>query len=178
MLVALYRHLWCSWLNRRRQRLFRNISLLYLVETRLNLTIIQIKRQERSYYRLLKVWKMRFTSYSPALDMLTLPLVSLSKPGGPFNLRCISRRLIFFKEHFGRFPCIIARGGLFAFTPQPYSHKANKVCRVITTIPNAVAKDTPKSIPKKVLSGCCHPLNLKRKSIQKLQNQFLWSSES
>jgi len=48
-----------------------------------NLTIIQIKRQERSYYRLLKVWKMWFTSYSPALDMLTLPLVSLSKPVGP-----------------------------------------------------------------------------------------------
>ena len=50
-----------------------------------NLTIIQIKRQERSYYRQLKVWKMRFTSCLPALDMLTLPLVSLSKPVGPFN---------------------------------------------------------------------------------------------
>jgi len=28
---------------------------------------------------------MRFTSYIPALDMLTSPLVSLSKPVGPFN---------------------------------------------------------------------------------------------
>ena len=28
---------------------------------------------------------MRLTSYIPALDMLTLPLVSLSKPVGPFN---------------------------------------------------------------------------------------------
>ena len=84
-ILPLYRHLWCSELNRRRQRLFRNISLLYLVETRLNPTIIRIKRQERNYYRLLKVWKMRLTSCSPALDMLTLPLVSLSKPVGPFN---------------------------------------------------------------------------------------------
>ena len=48
-----------------------------------NLTIIQIKRQERNYYRQLKVWKMRLTSCSPALGMLTLPLVSLSKPVGP-----------------------------------------------------------------------------------------------
>jgi len=50
-----------------------------------NLTIIQIKRQERNYYRQLKVWKMSFTSCSPALDMLTLPLVLLSKPVGPIN---------------------------------------------------------------------------------------------
>ena len=28
---------------------------------------------------------MRLTSYIPALDMLTSPLVSLSKPVGPFN---------------------------------------------------------------------------------------------
>jgi len=28
---------------------------------------------------------MSFTSYIPALDMLTSPLVSLSKPVGPFN---------------------------------------------------------------------------------------------
>lgn len=28
---------------------------------------------------------MRLTSCLPALDMLTLPLVSLSKPVGPFN---------------------------------------------------------------------------------------------
>ena len=28
---------------------------------------------------------MRFTSYIQALDMLTSPLVSLSKPVGPFN---------------------------------------------------------------------------------------------
>jgi len=34
-------------------------------------TIIQIKRQERNYYRQLKVWKMILTSYIPALDMLT-----------------------------------------------------------------------------------------------------------
>ena len=48
-----------------------------------NLTIIQIMRQERNYYRQLKVWKMRLTSCIPALDMLTLPVVLLSKPVGP-----------------------------------------------------------------------------------------------
>ena len=50
-----------------------------------NLTIIQIKRQERIYFRLLKVWKMRFTSCSPALGMLTSPLVSLSKTSRPLQ---------------------------------------------------------------------------------------------
>ncbi len=48
-----------------------------------NPTIIQIMRQERNYYRQLKVWKMRLTSCIPALGMLTLPVVSLSKPVGP-----------------------------------------------------------------------------------------------
>ena len=72
-------------MNRRQQGLFRNISLLYLVETRHYPTIIQIMRQERNCYRQLKVWNMRLTSCIPALDMLTLPLVSLSKPVGPFN---------------------------------------------------------------------------------------------
>lgn len=79
-------HFWCSKKNRRQQGLFRNISLLYLVETRLNPTVIRIKRQERNCFRQLKVWKMRFTSCNPALDMLTLPLVSLSKPVGPSEI--------------------------------------------------------------------------------------------
>ena len=52
-----------------------------------NLTIIQIKRQERNYYRQLKVWKMILTSYIPALDMLTFQLASLSKPVGPISMR-------------------------------------------------------------------------------------------
>ncbi len=48
-----------------------------------NPTIIQIMRQERNYYRQLKVWKMILASCIPALDMLTLPVVLLSKPVGP-----------------------------------------------------------------------------------------------
>ena len=48
-----------------------------------NLTMIQIKRQERNYFRQLKVWKMRLTSCIPALGMLTFQLISLSKPVGP-----------------------------------------------------------------------------------------------
>lgn len=48
-----------------------------------NPTIIQIMRQERNYFRQLKVWNMRLTSYIPALGMLTSPLVLLSKPVGP-----------------------------------------------------------------------------------------------
>jgi len=34
--------------------------------------MIQIKRQERSYFRQLKKWKMILTSCIPALGMLTL----------------------------------------------------------------------------------------------------------
>ncbi len=38
---------------------------------------------------------MRFTSCIPALDMLTMPLVSLSKPVGPFNEKvALMRNLI------------------------------------------------------------------------------------
>ncbi len=74
-------------MGRHQQGLPRNISLPYLVRTRLNPTIIQIKRQERNYYRQLKVWKMRLTSCIPALGMLTSPLVSLSKPVGPIIQR-------------------------------------------------------------------------------------------
>lgn len=105
-------------MNRRQQGLSGDISLLYLVETRLNPTIIRIKRQERNYYRQLKVWNMSFTSYIPALDMLTSPLVSLSKPVGPFNELGMQLRtanelnhafggnlilsMIFFKEHLSK----------------------------------------------------------------------------
>ncbi len=47
------------------------------------LTIIQIKRQERNYFRLLKVCNMRLTSHITKLGMLIFQLVSLSKPVGP-----------------------------------------------------------------------------------------------
>ncbi len=65
-----------------------------------NLTIIQIKRQERNYYRQLKVWKMILTSYIPALGMLTIQLVSLSKPVGPIMRTVIPAKARIFSHFF------------------------------------------------------------------------------
>lgn len=98
-----------------------------------NLTIIQIKRQERSYYRQLKVWKMILTSYIPALGMLTIQLVSLSKPVGPIN----QRTMLF----------------LWAFPLFVFNFKGSGYRRytVLASIPNAACKGIPKTIPKKVL---------------------------
>lgn len=139
---------------------------------------------------------MILTSCTPALDMLTMPLVSLSKPVGPIIrkflsfphfvyaqhklwLESVEYLLIFFSKNFWAFPLLIptrskkdlagyALVGLSAFTPR--SRKGR--CGVTTTIPNAVGKDTPKSIPKKVLTRVYLALHLKLDLKKKLYMKF------
>ncbi len=74
----------------------------------------------------------------------------------------------FIIERRNRYLCV--RAGYPLLLLGPICKKTNLSCGVTATIPNAksvvaktttVGKDTPKSIPKKVLIGCNHKLHLK-----------------
>lgn len=105
---------------------------------------------------------MILTSCTPALDMLTMPLVSLSKPVGPVMRQQISdlRSRITSRIHFGtlflitfsknyfvilgevqrwRFPfsLLAQKGRAIRFYSSAQFAKANRTCGVTATIPNA-----------------------------------------
>ena len=130
---------------------------------------------------------MRFTSCISALDMLTLPLVSLSKPVGPvMRLQILDLRNritprtrfrailshFFFKERvLNSFQEMFnfMLGTIWAFPSLKCSGRAFGSTRYLplslTQLPlnnRQAGKDTPKSIPKKVLRCCCHLLHLKQ----------------
>ena len=75
-------------MGRRQQGLPRNISLPYLVGTRLNPTMIRIKRQERSYLRQLKSVENEINELYPSARHAYIPIglaVKTSRPQNSMN---------------------------------------------------------------------------------------------